>query len=97
MERTKGVKESKTQDKPLYQYQDSLPSLPVPPLEDTMKKLVRSAEPYLSEIELEHMKSVVKDFQDGPGKQLQEMLVDRSKSMRNWVRFFNTITYCCSP
>ena len=68
-----------------YAAQDSLPSLPVPPLEQTMNKLVRTCQPFLSDDELEHTKACAKDFQNGIGKELQAQLEERAASMRNWV------------
>lgn len=68
-----------------YSAQDTLPSLPVPPLEQTMEKLIRTCQPFLTESELEHTKACAKDFQNGVGKELQQQLEERASSMRNWV------------
>eukprot|EP01138_Halocafeteria_seosinensis_P013724 gb/GECG01014015.1/.p1 GENE.gb/GECG01014015.1/~~gb/GECG01014015.1/.p1 ORF type:complete len:658 (+),score=72.15 gb/GECG01014015.1/:1-1974(+) len=77
-----------------YAAQDSLPSLPVPPLEQTMNKLIRSCQPFLTESELEHTKACAKDFQNGIGQDLQQQLEERAASMRNWVEdWWETFAY----
>ena len=71
----------------LWQYQDDLPSLPVPALEDTMRRFLKSAEVFLSPEELQHTKAVIADFQRTRGPELQAILEDRASDSRNWVRF----------
>ena len=73
-------------EKVLWQYQDDLPSLPVPKLEDTMRRFLRSAEVFLSPDELQHTKAVIADFQRTAGPELQAILEDKASDSRNWVR-----------
>lgn len=59
--------------------------MPVPPLEKTLEKYLRSVEPFLNEQELKTTKEVVKKFGSGVGKQLQELLVKKAKTTDNWL------------
>uniref|UniRef100_K3WLZ3 Choline/carnitine acyltransferase domain-containing protein n=1 Tax=Globisporangium ultimum (strain ATCC 200006 / CBS 805.95 / DAOM BR144) TaxID=431595 RepID=K3WLZ3_GLOUD len=68
-----------------FQYQDELPSLPLPSLEETLTKYVKSVEPLLTAQELEHTKAVCHDFLNGVGPQLQSILQERADSERNWL------------
>ena len=79
-------------EKVLWQYQDDLPSLPVPKLEDTMRRFLRSAEVFLSPEELQHTKAVIHEFQKSSGPELQAILEDKASDSRNWVRFSDTTT-----
>ncbi|CAK4102778.1 unnamed protein product [Aphanomyces euteiches] len=68
-----------------FQYQDELPSLPLPSLEQTLEAYIKSAEPLLTPAELEHTKGVCHDFLHGIGPQLQAILEERAGSERNWL------------
>lgn len=68
-----------------FEHQKDLPSLPVPELDDTLDKYLKSVEPLLSPSELEHTKSVVEEFREGAGKKLQALLEERAGEERNWL------------
>ena len=68
-----------------YGHQDSLLPLPVPDLEDTLKKYLVTVKPFLTAEEMEHTEAVVEDFKNGIGSKLQEMLVERGEEERNWL------------
>jgi len=68
-----------------FAHQEDLAPLPVPELEDTLKKFVRSVEPLLSESEFEHSKAVVEEFKQGAGKKLHAMLEERATEHKNWL------------
>lgn len=55
----------------------NLPSLPVPKLEDTLKKYLRTVKPYLNDDEFAVTTSIVKDFaaEGGIGRKLQVDIV----------------------
>ena len=73
-------------EKVLYKYQADLPSLPVPDLEATATKLLRSIKALASsDEEYEHAEGAVKEFLSGVGPKLHEMLVERAKESRNWL------------
>ncbi|XP_077979259.1 peroxisomal carnitine O-octanoyltransferase-like [Glandiceps talaboti] len=67
------------------QYQADLPSLPVPPLSKTLDKYLESVKPFVNEEEFKYTEKVVKDFEDGLGKDLQIELKERAKQHRNWL------------
>lgn len=69
----------------LYAHQDSLPSLPVPSLDETLPKFLSTVKPLVTPEEYEHTVSVVDAFKSGVGPQLQKMLEERGESERNWI------------
>ncbi|CAH0481860.1 unnamed protein product [Peronospora belbahrii] len=76
------------------QYQDELPPLPLPPLEQTMDQYIQSCEPLLSPSEMEHTKAVCHDFLHGVGPQLHAILQERADSERNWIEeWWETFAY----
>ncbi|KAJ1347977.1 hypothetical protein KIN20_003178 [Parelaphostrongylus tenuis] len=69
-----------------FSKQDELPSLPVPDLNDTLNKYLKSATVLLSNEQKRKATDAVEKFRNGTlGVQLQEALVMRSKEMRNWL------------
>lgn len=50
------IRGEKDRQSPLYRHQDSLPSLPVPKLDDTMAKYLKSVRPLASDEEYENTK-----------------------------------------
>jgi len=61
-----------------FTYQHSLPRLPIPSLEETTTKYLRSLRPLLSKKELAVVEEQVKDFikPNGLGNLLQQRLID---------------------
>lgn len=68
-----------------FQYQSSLPSLPVPSLETTLAKYLDAVHPFASEEEFRSTEDTVRKFQGGVGKELHQKLLQRAKSRRNWL------------
>ncbi|XP_051465450.1 peroxisomal carnitine O-octanoyltransferase isoform X2 [Apus apus] len=68
-----------------FQYQDSLPSLPVPPLGESLSKYLDSVKPFLSQEEYQRTENIVKKFENGIGKELHQKLLERAKTRRNWL------------
>ncbi|XP_052823109.1 carnitine O-acetyltransferase [Octopus bimaculoides] len=68
-----------------FTVQESLPSLPIPPLEQTLHKYEQSIQPLLGEEELQHTHKVIEEFKKGIGPKLQELLIERAKSTENWL------------
>ncbi|XP_078273171.1 peroxisomal carnitine O-octanoyltransferase isoform X5 [Rhinoraja longicauda] len=68
-----------------FQHQDSLPPLPVPLLEESLKKYLDAVKPFLNEEELQRSTEIVKRFEKGIGKQLHQKLLERAKVRRNWI------------
>jgi len=71
--------------KPLYARQDELPPLPLPALESTLEKLLKSVRPLVTDEEYEHTEAVAKDFASGVGAELQRALEERAADSRNWL------------
>lgn len=68
-----------------FQLQNKLPSLPVPPLEQTCKKYLASVKPHLTSEEYLQTQFLVNEFANGVGKELQSKLEMRANNMRNWL------------
>lgn len=64
---------------------DNLPSLPVPPLKDTLNRYIKSVEPLLTKEELAQTKSIVQRFENDDGLKLHDLLEKRAKSKENWL------------
>uniref|UniRef100_H3HDE6 Choline/carnitine acyltransferase domain-containing protein n=1 Tax=Phytophthora ramorum TaxID=164328 RepID=H3HDE6_PHYRM len=76
------------------QFQDELPPLPLPSLEQTLELYVQSCEPLLTPSELEHTKAVCHDFLHGAGPQLHAILQERADTERNWIEeWWETFAY----
>lgn len=71
----------------LYKNQDLLPRLPVPSLDDTVQKYVRSVEPFLTKEQLSESLSKAQDFvkPGGFGHTLQTRLEHFAKDKDNWL------------
>ncbi|KAK2488635.1 hypothetical protein MC885_008000 [Smutsia gigantea] len=76
---------SKSNEERTFQYQDSLPSLPVPSLEESLKKYLESVKPFANEEEYKKTEEIVQKFQSGIGKTLHQKLLERAKGRRNWL------------
>ncbi|XP_004702696.1 peroxisomal carnitine O-octanoyltransferase isoform X2 [Echinops telfairi] len=76
---------AKSTEERTFQYQDTLPSLPVPTLEESLKKYLDSVKPFANEEEYRKTEEIVKNFQNGIGEKLQQKLLQRAKEKRNWL------------
>ena len=67
--------------------QDSLPPLPVPPLQQTMDKYLSAIKPLVDEEDFEYTQDLVKDFlkPKGDGEVLHNKLLQKAKTEKNWV------------
>ncbi|XP_077978654.1 peroxisomal carnitine O-octanoyltransferase-like [Glandiceps talaboti] len=65
--------------------EDTLPSLPVPPLQETLTKYLESVKPHVNQDEYKKTHHIVKTFGDGIGKKLHEKLLEKAKNERNWI------------
>ena len=70
----------------LYSNQSSLPRMPVPPLEDTCRRYLKSVQPILKEDDFEEMTKLVTDFKRKEGPKLQRYLQLKSWFTPNYVR-----------
>lgn len=83
---------------PMLRFQESLPRLPVPTLEETAARYVKSLKPLLSQTELEASTKAVQEFiaPNGPGRKLQEKLLARREDPKhkNWLsEWWNDVAY----
>ncbi|XP_041798489.1 peroxisomal carnitine O-octanoyltransferase isoform X3 [Chelmon rostratus] len=68
-----------------FQYQSSLPPLPVPSLEISLSKYLDAVRPFASEKEFEATVDTVRKFQEGVGRELHQKLLQRAKTKKNWL------------
>ncbi|XP_063244784.1 carnitine O-palmitoyltransferase 1, liver isoform isoform X2 [Bacillus rossius redtenbacheri] len=69
----------------LYSFQGSLPRLPVPSLEETMQRYLRSIRPIVSDEQYARIEKLVDEFQNGIGIKLQRYLLLKSWWASNYV------------
>nr|CAH7723878.1 unnamed protein product [Callosobruchus chinensis] len=64
-----------------------LPSLPVPALNQTIEKYVKSVTPFLNEKELDNTKKLLREFSaaNGIGPRLQKLLEEKAVTEENWL------------
>jgi carnitine O-acetyltransferase len=82
----------------MLRFQESLPRLPVPTLEETAKRYLKSLHPILSRKEYEASKAAVEEFikPGGLGHKLQEKLIARREdpNTKNWLyEWWNDAAY----
>lgn len=82
----------------MLRFQDSLPRLPVPSLDETAKRYLKSLHPLLSPAEYESSKKAVEEFvrPGGVGSKLQEKLIARREDAKtkNWIyEWWNEAAY----
>jgi carnitine O-acetyltransferase len=94
---SKGYQEDSSKG-PMLRFQDSLPKLPVPTLEETAARYLKSLHPLLSSSEFESSKKAVEEFikPGGVGAKLQEKLIARREDPKhkNWLsEWWNDAAY----
>lgn len=82
----------------MLRFEDSLPKLPVPTLEETSKKYLKSVHALLNNVEYENTKKAVEDFlrSGGQGEELQKRLIARrdDPQHKNWIyEWWNSAAY----
>ncbi|KAG8630300.1 hypothetical protein KVT40_001919 [Elsinoe batatas] len=92
-----GYKEDSSKGK-MLRFEDSLPRLPVPTLEETAKRYLKSVRPLINQKEFEHTSKAVSDFvaPGAFGEELQKRLVARREDPkhRNWIyEWWNDAAY----
>jgi carnitine O-acetyltransferase len=95
--RRSGYKEDLSKGK-MLRFEDSLPRLPVPTLEETGKRYLKSVHPLVSEAEFERTKKAVEAFirPGGEGEPLQKRLLERAADpkIKNWIsEWWNSAAY----
>ncbi|KAJ5123856.1 uncharacterized protein N7515_007681 [Penicillium bovifimosum] len=82
----------------MLRFEDSLPRLPVPPLEETGRRYLKSVHAVVSESEYQRTKSAVEEFirPGGQGESLQKRLLARAADpkIKNWLsEWWNQAAY----
>ena len=83
---------------PMLRFEDSLPRLPVPTLEETSRRYLKSVHPLLNQAEFENTRKAVEDFvrPNGIGQELQKRLQARREDPKhkNWIyEWWNDAAY----
>lgn len=68
---------------PTMHYQDSLPRLPIPKLEDTMRRYLSAQKPLLDDNQFRKTEEFCKSFENGVGKELHEHLLAQDKQNKH--------------
>ena len=68
-----------------FENEDSLPSLPVPPLRSTLDHYLETVRPVVTDEEYEITETICRNFENEVGVDLQKMLIKRSELHKNWV------------
>ena len=68
-----------------FMFQDKLPKLPIPPLEDTCRRYLTALEALQDENEHEQTKTAVKEFLEGDGPKLQKRLQEWAGTKARYV------------
>ncbi|CEF60719.1 Carnitine O-palmitoyltransferase 2,mitochondrial [Strongyloides ratti] len=68
---------------PTLKFQKSLPRLPIPKLEDTIRRYLSAAEAVLPEVEYKILYQLTKEFEASEGKELQELLLQHDKANKH--------------
>ncbi|KAL8672464.1 MAG: hypothetical protein Q9168_003067 [Polycauliona sp. 1 TL-2023] len=92
-----GYREDNTRG-PMLRFEDSLPRLPVPTLEETSKRYLKSVRPLLNQAEYKNTQKAVEEFVRpcGIGEELQKRLQARREDPkhRNWIyEWWNDAAY----
>ncbi|XP_071812647.1 peroxisomal carnitine O-octanoyltransferase-like isoform X3 [Apostichopus japonicus] len=82
---TYGVKSGHLLKEKTFQYDENLPSLPVPSLDSTLHKYLDSVKPLVTDEEFAETKKIVDEFGRGIGQKLHQRLLEKSKREKNWV------------
>lgn len=69
----------------MFAQQESLPKLPVPALDATLQKYLRTVRPLVSDEDFEQTKKYVEEFRRNSGPKLQKFLEERAAKEVNWL------------
>ncbi|XP_034127226.1 choline O-acetyltransferase [Drosophila guanche] len=73
-----------------FGFPDTLPKIPVPPLEETMADYVRALEPITTPAQLERTKELIRQFTapQALGERLHQYLLDKREVEDNWAYYY---------
>ncbi|CAG2188969.1 NDUFS4 [Mytilus edulis] len=75
----------------MFAQQESLPKLPVPALDATLQKYLRTVRPLVSDEDFEQTKKYVEEFRKDSGPKLQKFLEERATKEVNWTSEKNEV------
>lgn len=68
-----------------FEFDEELPDLPLPELNDTLNLYLDTLRPFLSLNTFKDVEVIVRDFENGIGQKLQEKLQERACNNKNWL------------
>uniref|UniRef100_A0A0K0F2F2 Carnitine O-palmitoyltransferase 2, mitochondrial (inferred by orthology to a human protein) n=1 Tax=Strongyloides venezuelensis TaxID=75913 RepID=A0A0K0F2F2_STRVS len=68
---------------PTFKYQKSLPRLPIPKLENTIRRYLCAAEAVLPELEYKDLYQLTKEFEHSEAQELHKLLVEHDKANKH--------------
>ncbi|XP_054726486.1 peroxisomal carnitine O-octanoyltransferase [Anastrepha obliqua] len=68
-----------------YDFDETLPALPLPELHDTLQRYYESLKPFGTAEELNNSEQIIKEFETGVGAQLHKELKQRAAMKKNWL------------
>ncbi|KAL5285003.1 CROT family protein [Megaselia abdita] len=68
-----------------FTFDETLPPLPLPELEDTLARYYESLKPFGTPDELRNSQIVIDDFKKGVGSRLHKALKERAGKQKNWL------------
>ncbi|XP_044755900.1 carnitine O-acetyltransferase-like [Coccinella septempunctata] len=75
----------------------NLPLLPIPKLEHTLSKFLKSAEPFVTHCELTTARDVCQKFWKHEGYHIQQLLIQRARASHNWLdEWYLKCSYLCN-
>lgn len=75
----------------------NLPLLPIPKLNHTLFKLLKSAEPFVTHCELITARDICHKFLKNEGYEIQQLLIQRAKERNNWLEeWYMKCSYLCN-
>ncbi|GFO28287.1 carnitine o-octanoyltransferase [Plakobranchus ocellatus] len=74
-----------SKDETTFQYENDLLTLPVPDLLNTLQKYLASVRPVVTDEEFKTTEAIVKQFAEGEGLYLQQLLIEFAEGKRNWL------------
>jgi carnitine O-acetyltransferase len=78
----------------LFANQSKLLKLPVPNLAETCERYIETIKPLVPEDQFKNTIKIVEDFKNGPGRILQERLLQRYNKYPNWLSdYWNSYAY----
>lgn len=72
-------------DETTFGFDELLPSLPLPELQDTMERYYASLVPFGTPEELAQSRKIIEEFKNGIGVKLHAVLKERAANMKNWL------------